>query len=319
MNRDTDAAPPRARGRAAGSSPREPAGSAEASRLLEAIPLPLLVRSPGGRLALANGPARALLRLTPEEAEEAVLTLIQQDATSGRAVYLLVVARTPQRTLEAVRGALEILPGEVLEVLLVEPPAGASLPAGERLLAALDRQNDAVRRATNALLWRRAARPAEAPQPGRIPERRAWLEPRGLAARLLRRVRRFLSRGHACSLAADIRLERGNRMVRADEVAIAQVVLSGIELLAGGTQGGPITLRAAEVGCRVRIVLDASELQGDASALDLRHKERLVQELAPILKAHEATFEVHRDGKGSRRVIFTMPTAPRRDACAVEE
>ncbi|MBI4880365.1 MAG: hypothetical protein HY812_12010 [Planctomycetes bacterium] len=325
MSNDTDAALPRARGRAAGCSPSAPAAGAAAKSVLDAIPLPLLVRSPAGQVAFANGPARELLRLTPEEAEHAALTLIQQDAAQERPLYLLVVAQTPQRTIEALRAEVEVAPGELLEVLLVEPCAGAPLPTGERLLGALDRRSDAVRRATNALLWQRAVRRcapnaaagprlAGGEQPGRKPERSAWLEPRGLAARLLRRVRRFLRRGRQWQLVADVRLERGDRAVRADEVAVAQVILSGLDLLAAGACGGALALRATEVGCRLRIVLDASGLEGNRDAPDLRGQSSLVRSLAPILKAHEATLEIHRDGRGSRRVIFTMPTVRRRDA-----
>ncbi|MFH0946960.1 MAG: hypothetical protein V2A76_17340 [Planctomycetota bacterium] len=213
------------------------------------------------------------------------------------------------------------------------------VPAPGELLDLLNRQSEAVQQAANTLLrdhanqkterWNRSARRLKSKvrelreDIGRlqgeggtpVPEsRRVWISPRTLLSHLLRRTRRHLGPGNPFRLRLDHDLRRTDRILQVDPVAVTQVLLTGLDLLSRSASGGTAWIRATETGCRLRFVLDGSDLAGAEDPPDLRQRQSTIQELSPILRESQATFEVHRDSQGHRKVLLTLPTHPDRDS-----
>ena len=304
--------------------------------------MPLLAKHRDGSLLFANETALLTLRLSAAELAEAQVTCIQgaEGTSPGEpGSFLLSLNQTLQRRLRAHSSKIELSPGLIREVLLLEPldpPEGVQL---KDLIRLLEQKSDAVQKAANTLLWNHANRKADRwnqsarrlktrvrelrngvarllgiSQAEQTRERLDWMPPRLLLADLVLRVRRHLSSKLPIRLHLDHDLAAGERLAQADPVAVAQVVLTGLDLLSENATGGQVWLRATEAGFRLRIVIDGCLLSGADEPPDLSSRQATTRELTPILRAHQATFEVHRDGHGRRKVILTLPTHPDRDA-----
>ena len=307
--------------------------------VLDVLPVPILIRERSGSISLANAEALLALKLSRSELNRTQITRIGESADSGSGLFLLSLDQTLQRRIQAKTARLELLPGSSQEVLVIEPPQRSGSLDARDLLELLDRQSEAVQQAANSLLWdhknqkreswNRSARLLKTrvrelrDEIGRLqgeggqtaPESRlVWVSPRALLSNLLRRTRRHLGPEGPFRLRLDHDLGQTDRILHADPVAVTKVLLTGLDLLSKSASGGTAWIRATETGCRLRLVLDGSELAGAEDPPDLRRRRSTVQELTPILRESEATFEVHRDSQGQRKVLLTLPTHPDRDS-----
>jgi len=306
------------------------------------LPVPLLARNRNGSVLFANEAALGVLRLSAEELYCAQVTRVQGAGAGGRdepESFLLSVDQTLQRRVRARSGEIELERGGRQEVLVLEELDRAEGPELQTMIQLLERKSDAVQQAANTLLWNHVhQKPDRWNQSARrlktrvrelktdvrrlagisleeqTFERMAWIAPRLLFADVVRRVRRHLSPGVPFRLHLDHDLLATGRLARVDPVDVAQLVLTGLDLLSAGASGGGLFLRATEAGCRLRMVVDASGLAGAEEPPDLRSRQAVTRELTPILRNHQATFEVHRDGHGHHRVVLTLPTHPPGDA-----
>lgn len=314
--------------------------------LLEDLTLALLVRERRGRLCFANRAAREQLSLAEAEVESAGLTSLGE-ADGGVETFLLTLDQAAQRPLRGRRLRTPI--GSDLDLVQIEPDRDGERSdepssAGPRSLEAIARAALALRALAPAHRERAAAeamanlrrhlgevRTALAAAAGvnRAPPRTpaaavdlpAPRPTRVLCAEVTRRLRRHLHREGRRSIEPAFDLPRsGGRPCAAPAIEVARILLHGLELLGAGTAALPAVLRGAEVGCRLRLVLDAeSDESGESAAPggladgpDLRHHDAVVRELAPALRRLGAIFELHRDQRGLRRVILSLPTAPPR-------
>lgn len=304
--------------------------------ILGALPVPLLVRARGGRVAYINPVACSVLRLTEQEAAGDVrVTRIQRNPDHEPSLYLLAFGGAIQRRIQARSAAVDDPGGERLDLLVVEPPHERDGGQAERILKIVARRTESLGQAVDQMRHEGSRdgrsilrvqtrlrelrdtisrlRSAESDDEQRM----AWHEPRALLADLVRRIQRHHGPAASWRLGLEHELERpgpNSRMLWIDPVAVAQIVLSGIDLFRPGSEGGVILLRSREVGFRLRLVIDGSDLPDQRGAADLKGRNALIRQLSPILLAQGATFEVHRGAGARNQVILTLPTHPARDA-----
>lgn len=247
----------------------------DARALLDHAPCAVFVRHASGRVVYANGAARAALALD-EATSLAALTLTRLVGDGDRepdakTSYLVLVEREPKARITASARAL----GDDREALFV----------------------------TDEQPLQRTA-----PEPG---SRRRFMTTRVLAADVVRRVRRHAGKVATAPVRAQHRLQRdheGSRLVQVDPVGIAQLVLSGVLLLA--ESDSPCNgIQFALVGLQLRIVIEGEASRAAGIFPDLRRQTALLRSIRPILSEHDATFSVERDKRGSRRVVVSLPLA----------
>ncbi|MBL8765897.1 MAG: hypothetical protein JNL94_00935 [Planctomycetes bacterium] len=247
----------------------------DARALLDRAPCVVFVRHASGRVVYANAAARTSLGFD-EAASLSALTLTRLVGDGDRdgdskAAFLVLVEREPKARITANTRPL----GGDREALFV---------AAEQAL------------------------PRTVTEPG---SRRRFMTTRALAADVVRRVRRHSGKVATEPVRAHHRLERGHegtRLVRVDPVGIAQLVLSGVLLLA--ESDSPCTgIQFALVGLQLRIVIEGEASRAAGIFPDLRRQTALLRSIRPILSEHDATFSVERDKRGSRRVVISVPLA----------
>ncbi len=280
-------------------------------QVMDDLPVPILVRESDGALAAANAAARRGLRLDDDPPLRTNLTRIRRAGMDGLTVYLVTVDGDPHRRIEGLalplgrsaRSSLELIAfewDEVAPATAASVPAEVPEPIRSFLLGLSDRRDATEPRPENA-------RPRQAAGRRSMPAR-------ALLAEVLRRARRFAAADAECRVHSrrDGRLD--HRVVLAAPVEVAQVVLNGLELLSGTprtARADRIRLHAAIAGGRLRIALETTHDPSLTPSPNLLRHRALTRSIAPILRTHAATFEVHHGSNGSRRVILTLPTEPR--------
>jgi len=246
----------------------------EARDVLDALPVPAIVRDRRGAILHANATAVQALALPADEVRVARLALIGADDRNGVARYLLTINRATRRRISARRVVWPAQgPDEADLLILEEAPASHSH--------------------------------------GRLTS----VSARTLVAAIARRIRQHRRRDHRADgdqmrLVLVHDLGRRDARVEADPVDLAQILLSGWDVLLGDGGRGALVLNVTVSGRRLRFTLDGSALAGCDDAPDLRSHQVLLRTLEPILGTHRASIEVHHDDHGTRRFLLSLPLAP---------
>lgn len=296
---------------------------------IAALPAPILLRDPCGRIVYSNAAARAALGAVDNH----ILTRIRRSTSNYESSLFLLCA--DGRTRRRVSARTHPVPGPdglSLDLLVVSrddhldanepqpvqlkdavlaytrPDAGMHIPAG-------DAHHRTEPRST--VLSRPHGRPAAEVRTPSDLSGLAWIPSRTLVAQVLRRVRRH-RKGAAVHFTHD--LPRTERRTRASEIGLTRIILSALQIL--GDTTGTANISARFVGCRLRIRLSGSaKIEGRAAAHqahpparppvrpDLQRNQALLRELRPLIRALSATLELVHDQAGGSRVYLTVPTA----------
>lgn len=257
------------------STPTDELAADDARAVLDQAPCAVFVRHASGRVLYANVSARTSLGID-EAAPLSELTLTRlvgegERRNERQAAFLALYRREPRARIDANTQPLS-----------------------------------ADREALFVTVERTLTR--DPPEPG---SRRRFMTTRVLAADVVRRVRRHAGKVATEPVRAQHRLQRGlegARLVQVDPVGIAQLVLSGILLLA--ESDSPCAgIQFALVGLQLRIVVEGEPSRAAGIFPDLRRQTALLRSIRPILSEHDATFSVERDKRGSRRVVVSLPLA----------
>ncbi len=306
--------------------------SQETRSLIDVLPTALLGMDARGRVIVANDAARERLQFRNELLDLVAVTRVGATRHDGRGQFLLTVGRVPRLRFNARDVEWRTSASTSVRLLVVDEAETPNAAEPAQLRARISLQLDAVERAADLVgpalddadpssrahavdgLRRRLrdlrlmidAPSADGPtDPTRLPA----IPVRELVAEIVRRARRHYAGLAARPFTIEDHLRDESRAVRAHPVSLTQAVLTLVHLLTLDAPGARATVRAAIVGCRLRITVTAPAEHAGALP-ELRRRRPLLQTLVPILAAHDATLEMSRDPRGRPSARLHLATVP---------
>lgn len=308
-------------------------------RTVRAMPGPIVARAKDGAVLAWSSAAAREFRLSPEQWESATLTRISRarPLDPGRELFLLSIDCRPERRVHARAGELAVAPGVAIDLVAIEPPPDVAAPvpapdggtaaslerelkaaalAAERLLRA-QRDGKVTRAGVERLANRlgRAAAAARLRGGGRPAGGRVWIGSRDLLARLLQRLRRQNANAERPRVAVVDESRQSGRLLHLDPIGAAELFLNAVGLVLDDTAARALVLRCSSVGCRLQISVEVSPAASPLSEpLTLEDRSARLRDLAPLVRRHGATLELHTDAASGSKVVITLPTWPERDS-----